>query len=236
MKASGAFKFKKFNILHHQSTMKVGTDAVIIGAWTNMKEAQRILDIGTGCGLIAIMQAQKHDKAQIVGIDIHENSVKEASLNVSGTPWHNRIIIKHESLQDHQSINKYDLIISNPPFFTAGTASPIEARKNARHNASLTFSSLVFHVNRLLSETGHFSIIIPTEAKKEIIEEAKKNNLFPNKILNFKPRENKPIVRNLILFSRISQKPITETLMHYEENGQWTSEYIRLTEDFYLNL
>lgn len=236
MRESGDFRFKQFRVQHQKSTMKVGTDAVLIGAWTEVGTAQRILDIGTGCGIIALMLAQQSQNSKVIGIDIDQNSVKEALANAENSPWIKRIQIEQCGLQDYEPDQPFDLIVSNPPFFNEGTASPEEKRATARHTISLSFKSLMQHANRLLNKTGRLSIIIPADNCIEVIRLAKENSLYINRIMEFRSKEHRPIERSLMMFSRIYTDVEKESLVHYNSDGEWTHEYIGLTKDFYLKL
>lgn len=155
------FKFKQFTCCHCNSTMKIGVDAVIVGAWADVKVARSILDAGTGCGVIALMCAQRNNDAVIDAIDIDEASVKEASANFSNSPWGNRLHAHCLSFDD--MTRRYDLIISNPPFFDSGIANPSSRRESARHQASLSPKQLLKRAEKLLLPGGKLVMIFPAD-------------------------------------------------------------------------
>lgn len=236
MKEKGIFQFKQFAVRHEKSTMKIGTDAVLLGAWANPFGARRILDIGTGCGIIALMLAQRNLEADITGIDIDMESIAEATNNAKNSPWHKRIAYENTSLQSFYPTTPFDLIVSNPPFFQSGTTSPIAARKSARHTTKLSFSTLLHNASRLLSANGNFSVVVPESAQKEFIAVAKTLKLHLNQITFFKPLSKKKVERVMMNFCRNKTVCKESTLIHYQDDGAWTKEYIGLTKDFYLKL
>ena len=158
-----AFQFKQFTIRHDRCAMKVGTDGVLLGAWANAKGKQRILDIGTGSGLIALMLAQRTD-AMITGIEIDPASATQAQENAAASPWADRLQIVATDIAGYTSYQAFDLIVSNPPFFNEMLLPPGAARSQARHTQALTFEALLFHVQRLLSPEGSFCAILPATA------------------------------------------------------------------------
>ena len=156
------FTFKQFYIDHSRCAMKVGTDGTLIGAWFSANcNNCRILDIGTGTGLIAIMAAQRFSDAQIIGIDIDSDCIEQARENVAASPWSERISIIHSALQEFTSSKGFDVIISNPPYFVDSLLSPDDKRSTARHTTSLSFSDLFDGVERLLAQDGTFALILP---------------------------------------------------------------------------
>ena len=170
------FRFKQFTIHQEQCAMKVGTDGTLLGAWA--QGGERILDIGTGTGLIALMMAQRFPQAQVVGIDIDGMACKQALENVAASPFQNRVQISHLSLQDYTD-EWFDSIVSNPPFFVQSLSCPDEQRTTARHAGSLTYADLFQGVVRLLHEDGVFSAVIPTECRDAFDAEAILHGLCP---------------------------------------------------------
>jgi len=222
--------------------MKIGTDGVLLGAWTNAfacrtgrENPKKILDIGTGTGLIALMLAQRFPKAELTGIEIDKSSFDEAVFNTSESPFNNRISIVHSSLQDFNPIDKFDLIVSNPPFFEL-THMAFSSRNTARQQSELTFEELVFHSERLLAPKGKLSVIIPYEPERRFIELASKYHLFPEKITRIKGNEKAPFKRSLLLFSRNKSALQTDELTIEIARNIYTEEYICLTKDFYLKM
>lgn len=171
------FTFKQFHIDHSRCAMKVGTDGTLLGAWATLPTDGSILDIGTGTGLIAIMAAQRSFGSKITAIDIDEDCVLQARENVSASPWHDRIEVIHSALLDFSPAQKFDCIISNPPYFIDSQLSPDAARSTARHTATLPFDELVSGVKRLLADDGHFSLILPPP-EMERFRSAARGELF----------------------------------------------------------
>lgn len=218
--------------------MKVGTDGVLLGAWTNVTGSKTVLDIGTGTGLIALMIAQRNPVASIHAIEIDQDSAAEASANVSRSPWADRVKVFHESIQNFSALatHAYDLIVSNPPFFNSGTASPSANRHQARHTIQLPQKDLIQSVTGLLSDQGRFSVIIPVTESDHFIGMAAACGLRPSHITIFFPKAHKPSERHLIEFTRTEGSTTQDQLVQYLEHGEWTEEYKNLTRDFHLKL
>ena len=229
------FRFKQFSVDDSKCAMKVGTDAVILGAWADVSGVESILDIGTGCGLIALMAAQR-SKARITAIDIDEDATLQSKENFSSSPWHERIEIVHTALQQFHSENTFDLIISNPPFFKNALKTPYHQRNLARHNDTLSFESLVYAVNRVLSESGKFVFILPIEEANEVIKLALAHQIYLNRCCTVFSRPDKSPNRIMAELSRRKSAVIIETLTIRDQNNQYTPEYKVLTKDFYLFL
>ena len=231
------FRFKQFAVSHANSSMKVGTDAVILGSWAEVKNSQTILDIGTGSGIIALMMAQKNSEAQINAIDIDENSIIEALQNFEPSTWNERLKAECIALQNFglSYENHFDHIISNPPFFIKSTPAPEKARHNARHTDTLSADDFFKYSKLLLTETGKISLIIPSQSSADWITTAEKYTLFPSRITNVISYPDKPIERILIEFS--NKKSSFEAKEFYIRKGKglgYSDEHIQLTQDFYL--
>ncbi len=237
-KASANFRFKQFEIIHQQSAMKVGTDGVLLGAWAPIEEDSKLMDVGTGSGLIALMLAQRNSKALIDAIEIEKNAYEEAKLNIDKSPWHERVIPHHVDFQRYEVVHEYDHIISNPPYFLAGTKSPVEQRKMARHSDTntLTFESLFKNGYRLTAPSGKLSIIIPALIMEEIVHMSKRNNWFLIKKMAFIAKQGKEPERFLLCFSKKISPLHSSTLVHYTPDGQWSEDYKELTKSFYIKL
>jgi tRNA1Val (adenine37-N6)-methyltransferase len=234
-----SFRFKQFEINHDKSTFKVGTDAVLLGAWTPIPmPCKHILDIGCGCGVIALMLAQRSN-AQITGVDIDKQSVEEAAENANKSLWKDRINFINLSIQDFctaEHKNNFDLIVSNPPFFVDSLKSPVYKRNISRHTDTLPFEELIFSVDYCLSSSGGFAIIIPLSAKDAILTLCKHKGLFCTNILQIQPLENKPVNRVILLFSRKEKELHTENLIIRNATAECTEMYRFLTKDFYLDI
>ena len=178
------FHFKSFSIKQEQSAMKVGTDGVLLGAWVNPKSyPQQILDVGTGTGLVAIMLAQRFIRSQIHAIDIDQASTEEALFNTKTSPWSERLNIKNCALQDYNPSNKYDLIVSNPPYFRNTTLSNNISRALARNNLTLSLECLVERSYDLLHENGELALIVPSNEFETIQSLAVKFNFHIIKLV-----------------------------------------------------
>lgn len=234
--SSQEFVFKKFTILQDKCAMKVGTDAVLLGSWVDTTGAKKILDIGTGTGIISLMLAQKSD-AKVDAIDLDENAFNQAVDNVASCRWKSQIQVYHISLQKCSVINddKYDLIVSNPPYFVDSSKALEESRTNARHTDQLPFDDLLDGVLRLLSPTGAFYVILPTKESQLFREKAEEQNLFLNKCTRIVTRTDKPEKRLLMKFE-FTKKELEEDSIVIEKNGRnsYTDEYKELTKDYYL--
>lgn len=233
-----SFAFKQFTIQQNLCAMKVGTDAVLLGAWVMPQKANRILDIGTGTGVIALMLAQKSE-AEIVAIDIDENAVIQAKQNSIDSKFTNLIIVELTSVQDYalHAQQLFDLIVTNPPFFEQSFKSADEQRSQARHADVLPFSELIESVKLLLSKTGKFCVILPRVEAEKFTLLAEKQGLKLTKLLRVKSRADKPEAkRHLMQFEFVATEFSESTLVIEEElRHQYTEDYKELTKDYYLN-
>lgn len=236
--ANNYFEFKQFRIDQEGSAMKVGTDGVLLGAWADISAANRILDIGTGTGLIAIMAAQRSkSKALIDAVEIEIASYQQALLNFENCPWSEKIKVYHTSFQDFykNQQKKYDAIISNPPYFLNGLKAKEEARTQARKAAYLPFEDLLDGAYQLLSEIGILSVILPVEEGELFIRLARLRGFYLKRKVSVLPNPDKAAKRYLLAFSL--QNCALELADLRVENGQrhvYSPEYIELTKDFYL--
>jgi tRNA1Val (adenine37-N6)-methyltransferase len=235
--ANPYFRFKQFRIQQDKCAMKVGTDGVLLGAWVSIQNADSILDIGTGTGLIALMLAQRSE-AIIDAIDIDKEATTQAIENGQNSPFGQRIHIFNTSLADYAKTQKrYELIVSNPPFFSNTLKSPEDKKNYARHTDSLTLEELIGYSSGLLTEQGRIAFILPFTQKEAIDSIVHKNQLH--------------IIRQTIVYPTPSSSPkriLTEVSMEYRQETitdklvievarhQYTEEYIRLTKEFYLNM
>jgi tRNA1Val (adenine37-N6)-methyltransferase len=233
--ANNYFSFKQFTIFQDKSAFKVGTDGVLLGAFADIAGVKRILDIGSGTGLIAIMLAQRCE-AEIIAIEPDYESYIQACDNVRLCKWNSRITVEHTDFQNYYpDEGKFDLIVSNPPFFSDSLKSPDPRKSAARHNDSLTSEELLFGVSRLLDDDGHLQLIMPYVEGTVFIAEAQEYGLYCNNILKIKPLPMAEIRRLILLFSRERLK-VTEKFITIEhgKRHEFTEEYINLTKDFYL--
>lgn len=234
--SSQEFVFKQFKIHQDKCAMKVGTDAVLLGAWVNATTSKYILDIGTGTGIIALMLAQK-STAMIDAIDIDTNACQQATENIADCKWKDRIHIHQISIQQYASEcdRKYDLIVSNPPYFVDSSKASEESRTNARHTDQLPFEDLLNGVLKLLSPNGKFYVILPTKESQLFREMAEANNLYLHKVTRVITRADKPEKRLLMKF-KFNKRTVEEDSITIEkdERHSYTDEYKELTKDYYI--
>ncbi|REK32499.1 MAG: methyltransferase domain-containing protein [Bacteroidetes bacterium] len=232
-----SFRFKQFTVHQDKCAKKGGTDAVLLGSWLNPARANRILDIGTGSGIIALMLAQK-TQAEIDAIDIDECAYLQAKENFRISPWFERLHIIHQSFQEYseKSPERYDLIVSNPPYFHHASKPNGESRLNARHNDLLSFKEIVEGVKRLLVPSGIFCLILPSREGIEFMELAQKRGLFCNRIVKIKTKPDRPEKRVIMVFSYDLSVIREESLITNDMNGNYTDEYIELTREYYIGL
>lgn len=233
------FTFKQFHIVDNHTAMKVGTDGVLLGAWA--QGGKKILDIGTGTGLIALMMAQRFPLADIDAIEIDKGAFEDAQLNVSQSPFNDRINIINYCLQDYQLCHEtctegvYDAIVCNPPYFINSLKNPLQSRTTARHADSLSPQELIYYAKRLLKTKGTLSIIIPYDNKDILEAEAIFNGLSVLKLVNIKTKSSKPAKRCLIEFGKDATKQCeTEEQVLTTDKGTRTEWYQNITQEFYI--
>ena len=248
--ASACFRFKQFTVWHDRCAMKVGTDGVLLGAWcpvdsraSSSKSSKsfkgfKVLDVGTGSGLIALMLAQRIEGAQITAIDIDAGAVEQAKYNFGISPWSDRLECHQQALQELEGEGLYDLIVSNPPYFQDSLKNPDSQRAMARHTDTLSYEELLKHGARLLTKEGILALVLPIEAEQQIIALAQSLGLYPTHITHVYPKPGKAAKRLLIAFSssplayRLS--PIANSLTLESETAPRSEAYKELTKEFYL--
>jgi len=219
--------------------MKVGIDGVLLGAWASAENAERMLDIGTGSGLIALMLAQRNAGARIDAIDIEDSAVRQAEINVERSLWAERIKIRHVSLQNfaENTSEKYDLIVSNPPFFVDSLKTPDCGRTNARHTDALTHEELIFFSKQLLAPKGKICIILPVKEGNACKTFAEKSGLFCSKMISVFPKPNAEAKRLLLEFTaEKTETEIGKITIETEIRHQYSAEFTHLAKDFYLKM
>ncbi len=251
-----SFRFKQFFVEDSLCGMKVGTDGVLLGAWCALEskvESQKsisILDVGTGSGLIALMLAQRFGDAQIVGIDIDEQAVAQAQANFEVSPWSERLRAECSEVQKFRSSetrkvgssDRFDLIVSNPPYFNNSLKNPNAARSTARHTDTLRYEELIAAAYALLKEDGRFAVILPIESEEEFCYLATQQGFFLERVCRVKGNARKPFKRVMLEFGyegqRIKderQKTIeTEELVLEDTPNVRSEAYKALTKEFYL--
>jgi tRNA1Val (adenine37-N6)-methyltransferase len=232
--ANDYFNFKQFAIKQDKAAFKVGTDSVLLGASAYIAGISRILDVGSGTGVIALMLAQRCN-AEIVAIEPDYDSFIQCMKNIDNSRWRDRIRVENTSLQDYNSDLKFDLIVTNPPYFSDSLKNPDPGKSSSRHNDSLPNDELLQNAVRLLAEKGRLQLILPYTEGNIFIAEASVYGLYCNSILKIRPLPTSEIRRMILIFSH--QKTRTAEKFLTIENGkrhEFTEEYINLTREFYL--
>lgn len=240
------FEFKQFTIAQDRCAMKIGTDGVLLGAWTAIStNTHNILDIGAGTGVISLMLAQRSTAENIEAIELDGDAFEQCTENFENSPWSGRLFCFHAGFdefvdeytqEEPDQAELYNLIVSNPPFYSEEVSSGNTVRDVARQNTSLPFNELVEGVSKLLTKYGSFSTIIPFKEEKKFIILAAQFSLFPKRITRVKGNAKSPIKRSLLEFIFRQESPILNELIIEEERHQYTSDYIELTKDFYLKM
>lgn len=232
------FRFKQFTVRQDRCAMKVGTDGVLLGAWTRPGNARTILDLGTGTGLIALMIAQKCD-AVIDAIDIDKPATEQAEENFSLSPWSNRLNAIHESVQEYvkHTSKRYELIVSNPPYFMGAHPAPDEARNVARHmDESLSIEELTSCVKNLLKSHGRFCVILPFMEGMKFLEYAETHGLYANHLTKVKTKSDKTEKRLMMELELVRRNMVEDELTIQEADDTYTDQYVELTRDYYVGL
>jgi tRNA1Val (adenine37-N6)-methyltransferase len=222
--------------------MKVGTDAVLLGAWCTISTyPNTILDVGSGTGIISLMLAQRSDAMTVDAVELDENAYEQTVENFEQSDWADRLFCYNTSFQEFaneiaEEEETYDLIVANPPFYTDDFETNDEARNKARFTSSLSFEELISGVVKILSETGNFSVIIPYKEEFRFVDFAFEKKLFLSSICRVKGNPTSEIKRSLLNFSFEKKEIVEEILIIEKERHQYTEEYISLTKDFYLKM
>lgn len=235
--ANPFFQFKQFTVWHDKCAMKVGTDGVLLGAWTTVLGARRVLDVGAGTGLVALMLAQRSlSGTEIIALEIDEDAASQASENVCRSPWKDRIKVLQADFNKFDSSGKFDVIVSNPPYFVDSLGCPDQQRNAARHNHSLTYEDLLQGVAEWLAKEGVFTIVIPADVVNRVKEIAIASGLYAVRQLNVSTKRGGDPKRALISFSFCQKECLIEELLTELARHEYTEEYIALTKDYYLHM
>ena len=236
---SKPFQFKEFSINQDRCAMKIGTDAVILGAWTSINHnPNTILDIGAGTGVLSLMLAQRSNAEAIEAIEIDAQAFEQCSENFENSQWADRLFCYHASLLEfvEEVDDKFDLIICNPPFYTEDYKTNSASRDLARFNDSMPFEHLIYAAAHLLSDEGIFSVVIPIKEEEHFVALASKIGLFLNRSLHARGNTESEIKRSLLEFSFHDNQLKTSELVIETARHQYTDEYINLTKEFYLKM
>ena len=236
---SEGFRFKQFYVRHDRCAMKVGTDAVLLGCWCPIGEnTQTILDIGTGSGVIAMIAAQRCPQAHIDAIDIDSQALTQAQDNFLHSPWPERIHGFAASMQEWSESHtaKYDLIVSNPPYFVDSLKNPDMARQTARHTDTLSYEELIGGAARMLREQGLLALILPAEAEETVLRHAREQGLYPTRLTRVHSKPGRGVKRVLIALTKTASAEACAEETFYIESAHSprSEEYAEMTRDFYL--
>ncbi|MGR5077349.1 tRNA1(Val) (adenine(37)-N6)-methyltransferase [Photobacterium swingsii] len=237
---ANGFTFKQFHVDDLGCGMPVSTDGVLLGAWASLKMGGTILDIGTGSGLLALMSAQRSIETQnsIIALEIDPCAAKAARHNFLQSPWGNRLTVIHDDLlhwQTHQAPHSIDTIVCNPPYFNFGQQADCDKRATARHTDTLSHHALLDSVKNLLTPAGVANFILPEYEGRRFIEAAQQRGLYCQRLCEIRTTERKPI--NRLLFSLTLAECIAEQQqLNIHQQGQYSEEFIKLTQNFYLKM
>ena len=234
------FQFKQFAVQQDHCAMKIGTDAVLLGAWCPIKNNPfSILDIGAGTGILSLMLAQRSNAAQIDAIEINDEAYEQCVENFESSPWGDRLFCFHAGLDEFldEPEDEYDLIISNPPFYSENYKTDSAQRDLARFQEAMPFEDLIEAVRLLLSENGIFAVIIPFKEEEKFIDLCAEVELYPIKVTRVKGTPTTEVKRSLLAFKRYELSVLTaDELVIETARHQYTEDYIALTKDFYLKM
>ena len=233
---SNPFRFKQFEIHQDRTAMKIGTDGVLLGAWAEASHPRRILDVGTGTGVIALMSAQRFPQALIEAVEIEAEAAEQARYNFQISPWKERLHLIHTDFKDFQSSHRYDLIVSNPPYFDEDYLSADAKRNLARHTRSLSLWDLIEKAEKYLSPQGSIVLILPVQKESELRDILHQQALYINRLTYVKGTYKSPVKRILLQISSVKTNFEPQELVIEEARHRYTAEYIALTKDFYLKM
>ena len=231
------FKFKQFTIHQDKTAMKIGTDSILFGSWIKMNTSYKsILDIGTGTGLLSLMMAQKNGEASITALEIDDDAFLQAKGNITNSKWSDRIDLIHTDANLWRCDNKYDLLISNPPYFSNALQAEDDGRNIARHQVDFKIGDLLSLWKKFGSENSELACVLPTDQAEILIDLAQKEFFFLKNQTLVRSNKKSKVIRHLLLFSKQKAPTIKSELCIYTLEKQYTKAYIDLTIDFYLGL
>ncbi len=235
---SDHFQFKSFTIQQHRCAMKVGTDAILLGAWATAANPAAILDVGTGTGVVALMLAQRFPNAVVEAVEIDKPASCQAAENFAASPWNDRLSVTHAAVQEFPFARRFGLIVCNPPYFHDSLKPDNHARRTARHDGSLSSGELAGAANRLLAPDGRLSVILPADHRDAFVIETGSQGLYCVRQRLVHPTPKHPPKRILLEFSTDSSSPVVEERSMIIEltRHQYSREYIDLAKSFLLRM
>ncbi len=232
---NSSFRFRHFEVRHDRCAMKVGTDGVLLGAWCGVDGVRTALDVGTGSGLIALMLCQRNAGLHAVGVEIDGMAAEQAAENFHGSPFAARLrAVQADFCTFDWGGTRFDLIVSNPPFYTQRVSSPDAQREQARRDDALPLSTCLARAAGLLNPGGRLSLILPAGRVAEAVGEAAACGLFLRRRCDVCPKEGKPVIRTLLEFGDMTDDSVFESLTIHEAGGRYSAAFAVLTQDFYL--
>ena len=235
-RSAGLFRFQRFSMTHARSPMKIGTDGVLLGVWCDGSQARWALDVGTGCGLIALMLAQRYPLLQVEGIDIDPGAVADARENFAGSPFAERLSVRQGDVLTTDFPRRYDLIVSNPPFFTEDTLPPEASRAAARHAVHLPAEAFARKITQILAPSGRVALIYPYREADRLVGFFAAESLYLARRTDVRGGAGRPLKRSLLEFSFTpgrAEEVAADTLQLCEENGRRSARYRELTRGFH---
>jgi len=233
------FRFKQFHVYHDRCAMKVGTDGILLGAWSLLEGAGAILDIGCGSGLIGLMLAQRsRGSAHITALDVDAGAIRQSRENVAASPWPRSFTIVHQGLQPfaEESSERFDLLVSNPPYFGAGQTFADPARQRARHTAELTHAQLLHGAGKLLADGGRLALVLPYDAGLRLLDDATRQGWLPLRLTEVITVAGRPPQRLLLELGREPASCREEQLVIHDRPPAYSEAFCRLTREFYLKM
>lgn len=236
---TAGFQCKQFFIAHQHCAMKVGTDAMLLGAWAQLPTQGAVLDIGCGSGILSLMLAQRsHGQLRIDALDLDDGAVLQTQLNAQASPWPSAIRVLKQDILTYQPTERYSLLISNPPYFHQALPAANPARHRARHSEQMPWPDLLQHAAQLIDVEGYFDLVIPFEAASSLISLAAEHGWQPVRMTQVQSKAGRPPIRCLLSLQRLSSQTALNgavtSLCINDANGDYTADYRRLLHDFYL--
>lgn len=231
------FTFKQFHIDDDCCAMKVGTDSILLGSMVDVSDVNTVLDIGSGSGLLGLMMAQlTQGNGRVTCVEIDSKACEQAKLNFSRSPWPDALIAVNQDINDFNPDQAFDVVVSNPPYFVDSLHSPDNARTTARHTTELSLTQLAKTAERLMTENGRFWLILPSDIANNFVSLAQKHQLHLQQLVRVHTKAGKPVRRHIMAFAKFNTQLVAQSdIAVYDENNQYSRQFIALTQNFYLN-